>query len=147
MPLIQSTLRESLQSLFTNPPTGESAKSAAAAAWASAMSAYTAPVVPPSTTVAAAAATLQTTLLAAFSGEVSGILGQMEVAFAAFAATVGTGMAPAFVATPPVGPVGFAALTNQATQAVAAQEWANKIDTWMKTAIATPPSGSAVSWS
>jgi len=73
----------------------------------------------------------------------------VSAAFATFAASVGSGMA-GFTAVPPPGSLGVVALlaTPQPTHADAAEEWATKIDTWMKTGTATPiPSGSAVNWS
>jgi hypothetical protein len=75
----------------------------------------------------------------------------METAFTAFATAVGTGMAPAFVAVPPAGLVGFAAQFGGAmpdTHAEAGDVIATMIDTWMKTGTATPSAGgAAVLWS
>lgn len=74
----------------------------------------------------------------------------MEAAFAAFAATVGSGMT-GFVATPPPSPVGFAtqfALPPPATHAEAGEAIASLVDTWLKTGTATPSGGGSPSpWS
>lgn len=144
MPVNQPGLQSALQSLFENPPPGDNpatARASAAQSWANAMQTYAATVVPPSTTVTAAAATLQTALQGAFSGDVSSILATMEVAFLAFATTVGGGMAPAFVATPPPGPVGFSSLSNQSSASAAASAWADLINTWFITGTAVPSGG------
>ena len=64
--------------------------------------------------------------------------------------TVGGGMAPAFVATPPPGPVGFAGLFSlpyPSTHSAAATGVRDAIDTWAKTGSATPSGGgSPVNW-
>lgn len=146
MPLAAAGLQADLETLFGSGP---DTAAQAAQEWADAVQAYFAGVIPSSLTVAAAATTLAGALTSAFSAS-SGAAAAMESAFSAFAATVGGGMAPAFVATPPPGPVGFSSLlsTNQATQAAAAQAWASAIDTWAKTGTATPSAGgSPVNWS
>lgn len=136
MPLVASTLQSQLESLFAAPPPNASG---CAQGWANAMQAYAAGIVPPSTTVSGAAATLASALTAPFGAPNAGAA--METAFAAFALTVGGGMAAAgFAATPPPSPVGFAALFSgpkPATHADAAQQIATAIDTWMRTGIAT----------
>jgi hypothetical protein len=75
----------------------------------------------------------------------------METAFASFASTVGTGMAPAFIATPPPGAVGFAAQfagPYPETHADAGDQIGSLIDTWMRTGTAVPSGGgSPVPWS
>lgn len=145
MTLAAAALQSALQSIAANPP---ATVAGCATAWANAMQTYATPVVPPSTTVSAAAATLQSALVTAFSSPAAAP--GMEAAFTAFATTVGAGMAPAFVATPPPGPVGFAAqfATFPATHALAAQQLRTLINVWMKTGTATPSGGGApVNWS
>lgn len=147
-----TALKDGLVDLFSNPPSGGSAVEAAAQAWSDVMVAYAGDVVPASTTVSAAGSALKTALQSAFVlAPAPTVLVDMETAFAAFAATVGAGMAPAFTATPPPNPVGFAALgappfpsdTNSA-----AEIWKTRIDTWFKTGTATPSGGgSPVNWS
>src|SRR5690606_31078956 len=96
-------LQSELESLFSEPP---DTVAACAQAWADAVGSYASGVVPASTSVAAAAATLAGALASAFETEDASV--PMDTAFQAFAVTVGTGMAPAFVAAPPPSPVGFA---------------------------------------
>lgn len=121
---------------------------ACATQWADAMGNYASAIVPPSATVSAAKATLETALAAAFA--LPAAAPSMETAFAAFAATVGGGMAPAFTATPPAGAVGFAtqfAAAAPATHAIAAAAVGGIIDTWMKSGSAVPSGGGpAVGW-
>lgn len=146
MPLNTPGLESALVTLAANPPP---TVGGCAAAWANAMGTYANAIVPPSTTVAAAVSALQSALTTAF-GSPAAAPG-MESAFAAFATTVGGGMAPAFVATPPPSPVGFAAQfagTKPATHAAAGAQLRTKIDTWMRTGTATPSGGGApVPWS
>ena len=152
MPVNLPGLQSDLESFFGNPPPSDNpatARASAASSWASAMQSYATAVVPPSTQVATAATALETALVGAFSGDVNSILVTMETAFLAFATTVGAGMAPAFVATPPPAPVGFATLTAPAASpAAAAATWATLIDTWFKTGTAVPSGGGGtVNWS
>lgn len=146
MPLNAPGLQADLESLFADPPatTAECGQ-----AWADAVGAYASGIVPASTTVAAAQATLAGALTSAFdSGDAAS---PMDAAFTAFATTVGTGMAPAFVAAPPPSPVGFATLFAPpfpGTHAEAASKFATAIDTWCRTGTATPSGGGApVPWS
>lgn len=146
MPLLSSALESGLEAVASSPP--ESINEAAQA-WADAMQSYVAGIVPPSTTVTAAAATLLSALAGAFTARPDGAA-LMELAFTAFATTVGGGMA-GFVATPPAGPVGFATLfagASPPTHAAAAAAMAGAIDTWMLTGTATPSGGGPpVAWS
>ena len=153
MPLDKAGLEAELESIFTDPDSYASAPPSSTAsdmagAWAAAVASYASGVIPASATVGAAETALSAALLSAF-GSAAGAAG-MESAFTAFGGTVGGGMAPAFTAVPPAGPVGIAALstTNQDTPADAAQAWADAIDTWMKTGTATPSGGGPpVNWS
>lgn len=116
--------------------------------WGDAMSAYASGIVPASTTVSAAAATLSTALTAAFA--TGSAIALMDTAFLAFAVTVGAGMAPAFVATPPAAPPSFGVVfaVLYPTHALAADAIGALIDVWMKTGTATPSGGGApVLWS
>lgn len=145
MPLNPTQLKADLQSLFA---AGAGTEAAAASAWASAMGTYATAIVPASTAVAAASAAM----VGGLSGfNVAGAAaGKLEAAFATFAASVGTGMAPAFVATPPAGIVGFASLfgSTYATHNAAATAIGNAIDSWMRTGTATPSGGgSPIAWS
>jgi hypothetical protein len=75
----------------------------------------------------------------------------VDAAFAAFAATVGLGMAPAFVAVPPAAPLGVAVLLTapQPTHAAAAALFATTIDSWFRTGSATlvaPPFTVVPAW-
>lgn len=144
MPLNTAGLQEDLQELFSDPP---DTTAACAASWASLMESYTQGVVPASTTVSVAAGALETALLSAFQSETTAE--DMETAFTAFATTVGTGMSPAFVATPPPGQVGFLSSFGVVadSHSTAAANYATLIDTWMRTGTATPSAGgSPVNW-
>lgn len=146
MPLDVTKLYDGLLDVASAPgPTNADC----ATQWADAMKEYASAVVPASTTVEAAADALETALAAAFA--LPAAAASMESAFAAFALAVGGGMAPAFTATPPPGPVGFAtqfASAFPATHALAATALSGLINTWMKTGTATPTAGGApVNWS
>lgn len=146
MPLARPTLQSGLESAFSQ---GFTNYNAAGQAWADAVQAYASGIVPPSAQVAAAASALSGALATAFQAE--NAAGPMEAAFAAFVATVGVGMAPAYTATPPAGAIGFAAIfaSTKNTHSQAADEIANAIDAWMKTGtatLATPPN-TVVPWS
>lgn len=143
MPLDATALYDGILDVAANP--GPDIPSCAQQ-WADAMEDYATAIIPASTTVAAAAATLKTALEVAFA--LPAAAASMETAFTAFATAVGGGMAPAFVGTPPANPVGFATQFTlfPATHELAATAISGLIDTWMKTGIATPPSGPAVPW-
>ncbi len=156
MPLNPSGLQSTLASFFASPPVvvaGDvvdlaASRSACASQWASAMQSYAAAVLPASTTVAAAAATLSSSLAAAFA--LPSATAAVDAAFQAFAATVGSGMAPAFVAVPPPLPPGFVTFvaTTRASHALGASDCKTLIDTWLRTGTATPSGGGApVNWS
>jgi hypothetical protein len=148
MPLVLASLQSGLQSCFADPP---ATYAECAQAWADAAQAWAAAIVPASTTVSAAAAALSSALAGAFAAP-DAIPG-MESAFAAFAVTVGGGMAAAgYAPTPPAGPVGLVtefAEPLPETHAEAATAIAGIIDTWMRTGIATliAPPFTIVPWS
>lgn len=150
MALNKAGLTEDLEALFSSPG-GTVAE--CAVSWADAMGAYASSVQPPSLSVATAATTLSTALAAAFSGP--SVIADVEVAFKAFAAAVGLGMAPAFTGVPPVGLVGFASEFAKspdqwaATHPEAAELWADKIHAWMTTGSATlvAPPNTITPWS
>lgn len=147
MPLLPSALEAALEAIASSP--APSSVEQAAAEWAQAMATYAAGIVPASTTIPAAATALQSALATAFTQRPAA--SSMETAFTAFAAAVGAGMAPAFVATPPPGNVGFAAqfgAGNLDSHAEAASQVAGIIDDWMKTGTAVPSAGGGeVDWS
>jgi hypothetical protein len=144
MPLIKANLSAGIKAISDDPPESQAD---AAEKWATAIVDYATPVIPASTTVAGGKSALQSSLETAF-GSPAAAPG-MEAAFTSFGATIGGGMA-GFVAVPPPGPVGFAALfagTTDDTQE-AADNMADAIDTWMKTGTATPVGGGPlVNWS
>lgn len=145
MPLDAAELESQVEALAADPPP---TIAGCAAAWADAVEAHFSAVVPASTTVSEARATLETALASAFASPAAAP--GLEAAFAAFAVTVGAGMAPAFVATPPPAPVGFALqfLVQPTTHAAAAAAIAALLDTWARTGTATPSGGGApVAWS
>jgi len=149
MPLLQSALSSSLESFFSDPP--ETA-AACARKWADAMRDYTLPIVPPSTTVTIAAETLAATLTPIFQTSLSAATtaAAMEAAWAVYAVSVGAGMAPGYVATPPPGIVGFSGLfgVRPMTHHEAAESFSLSIHIWMATGLAVPvPAGPSVPWS
>jgi hypothetical protein len=146
MPLDAVTLQNELEALFEAPPP---TSGACAGLWAAAMLDYAAAVVPASTTVSVAAQTLATALASAFASPTAPA--DFDLAFAAFAASVGLGMAPAFTGAPPAAPLGIGTLLvgSQPTHAVAAAAFAALIDEWFRTGSATlvAPPFTVVNWS
>lgn len=141
MPLVAATLEAQLLPLFQSPPDN---RPDCASSWASAMNTYTAGIIPASTTVSAAATALEAELIGVFDSwwstdEQSGLtLDPFETAFANFALVVAGGMTAAgYTGTPPPGLVGFSSLLDAEDHATAASNFASKIDTWMRTGIAT----------
>lgn len=150
MPLLQSNLVDDLERLFESPP--ETA-ALCAQQWATIMHNYASTVIPASTTVAAAAAAMVPSLTSIFETnvEASPTAGAMELVFLAFGIQVGAGMAPAWVATAPVGQVGFLPLFERGARTSHREEaitYGNSIHLWMITGQATnSTSGATVSWS
>jgi len=146
VPVDATGLQTLLEQLAGAPP---ASVHAAAQGWAAAVQAYAAACVPASAAVASATPALASALEAAFA--TPNAAAAMEAAFSAWALTVGAGMAPAFVATPPPGPVGFAGLFAEpypSTHALAAQHVSGALDTWFRAGTATPSAGGApVPWS
>jgi len=149
VPLIQSTLESSLLSLFQDPP---SSASLCARAWGEAMSVYSSPILPVSSTATVASEALSVTLSSIFetsqSAEVTAA--GMEAAFLSFAVLLGNGMLPGWVATPPVGLVGFSTLfsARPLTHIEAVSSFSSRIHLWMITGTATQVgTGTVVSWS
>ncbi len=103
-----------------------------------------------SLTVSASEATLAASLASAFAAP-AGAGAALDIAFQAFAVTVGAGMLPAFVATPPPSPPGFTSATagpHPLTHAIAAATYAALIDVWARTGTAVPSGGGpVVPWS
>src|SRR5690554_6460443 len=159
MPLDTSGLQSDLEDLCASPPVAlnpdgtanrDAMRTSAGNEWGAIMESYAADVIPPSDTVSAAAATLASALEAAFALPDATAIPAVDAAFAAFAVTVGGGMAPDFTATPPPAPPGFATImvAPQPTHAAAAAALTLLIDTWMRTGTAVPAGGGpAVPWS
>lgn len=143
MALKVSDLSGPLLSLFTSPPDNIAD---CATAWAAAMAAYSASLDPPSTALASAATALQGKLVTAFTdgNDNSGAcdVSLLESAFAEWAKLVAEGMAElpskvpvgtVVVAVQPPGEIGFCSIGTQDDYASASDEFADKIDTWVKT--------------
>lgn len=152
MPLDLSALKSSPGLPGAGGAAYPATRSACAQAWADAMESYAADIVPVSTTVAAAAAALATALDSAFgAGSVSAVAAAMETAFAAFATSVGGGMA-GYTPTPPATPVGFAALfapPYPESRQDGVDAVADAIDAWLTTGTATlvAPPNTVLTWS
>lgn len=145
MPLALPALTSGLQSLFAAPPPDAAS---CANAWANAVDSWSASIIPASTAVSSACSTLAAALTSAFGAPDAAPA--MESAFAAFAVTVGGGMA-GYVPTPPPAPVGFASQFSgpkPATAADAASAIATLIDTWMRSGLSTlvAPPNTPVPW-
>ncbi len=138
MPLNVAGLQSALSAQFASPA---SSSPGCAQQWADAMRDYALAIVPPSASNAGAASALNAALAAAFATPAAAPA--MESAFASFAATLGAGMAPAFVSVPPPRPVGFAAqfAAQPPTHQAAAAAIAGLIDSWMRVGTATPSVG------
>ena len=147
MALVKATLQAALLDIFENLP---ETSDEAGQRWGSAVGSYGSSVTPPTTAGASAQTALEGALKGAFADPNVDAAPLMETAFTAYGAAIGAGMAPAFTATPPPGPVGFADLFSGTTgdTSQAANDIATKIDTWMRTGIAIPvPPGPSVPWS
>jgi hypothetical protein len=101
------------------------------------MQSYAVTIMPPSASVAAAVSTLSGALASAFAAPAAAP--GMESAFAAFATTVGGGMA-GFAPIPPPAPVGFAsqfAGPYPETHEAAGDQIGTLIHSWMSTGSST----------
>ena len=135
MPLLKAALNQGLPAAEDAPYPDSVA--AAANAWATAVQGWAAGILPPSTTVAAAVSALEPQLVAAFSS--GDAAGPMDSAFVSFAVVLGAGMLPAYLATPPAGPPGFASIFAQPapeTRAEGVERVAALLDSWMRTGTA-----------
>lgn len=156
MALDSAGLQSDLASFFAAPPLtmdGDdvdyaTSRQQCAAEWASAMTTFGTAIVPASSTVAAASFVLSVALASAFAS--GSAASAVDAAFQTWAASVGAGMAPAFVAVPPPSPPGFVAGlgSTRASHGAAASYWAGLLNTWARTGTATPSGGGApVAWS
>lgn len=146
MPLDASGLAGNLNTLFGSPPDNISD---CAASWASAMESYTTGIVPASITVTLAANALESNLITTFANNGSpSMLTSLESDFALFASGVALGMI-GYNSVPPPGPVGFASIGTQTSNAGASLVWTVEIDTWMRTGVSTliAPPFTVVPWS
>lgn len=146
MPLNAGALSRGLSSCFSSPAPDASG---CAAQWASAVQSWASGIVPASAAVSGAVSTLQGALASAFA--TPDCAPALETAFAAFAVTLGSGMA-GYAPTPPPAPVGFAsqfAGPKPATAAAAASAIGGLIDSWMRTGLGTllVPPFTPVPWS
>lgn len=145
MPLVLAALRQGLPGARGDYP---ASYDEAAHAWASAVRSWASGMVPTSTTVAVASLALERDLADAFAQRAGAAA--LEAAFARFARAVGLGMA-GYVAVPPPGQVGFAALFRgppRVTRQDGIALVAGKLDVWMRTGTATliAPPGTVVPW-
>lgn len=154
MALLRSTLQDGLRVLFSSPP---DSAALCAETWAAVMRDYSRSVTPVSTSVDVAYEALYASLSSIFSasstlGSAPTVATQMEIAWFSFAVTLGSGMSGGgYVATPPPSIVGFIQLFNASpkpsTHEEAAINFSSRIDTWMRTGIATSSGGVVQPWS
>lgn len=118
--------------------------------WAAAVDAYASKVIPASI----AAAIAKTAMAGAMAGASAPGAGTAAIpaAFAAYAATLGGGMAPAFVAVPPPAPLSldpaFAVGMSGGSASAVISQIVTIVDTWFRTGTATPAlGGPPVPWS
>src|SRR5574343_1955727 len=143
MALVLAQLYSDLTDLFSDPPpTSEEC----AQKWGQILLEFVLPITPPTTTAVLASEILEAQLLSAFAAtELTGspAVPQLEIAFAAFATSLGLGMAPAWVATPPPAPVNFASLIGDtcASSEFAANLFASLIYLWISTGTAVNSGG------
>lgn len=145
--LLESKLREFMDESYSGFVGWPANDAEAAQAWGDAIDAYVTGITPVSTTVAAAKAALVLGLSGLSAPGAAVAL--LDASFAAYAATVGGGMAPAFVAVPPLpgtftlalSPVLVANAVPGVTGPVAVAALAACIDLWFRTGTATPSGG------
>jgi len=145
MALDKDALAAGMKSISDNPPTSHEG---AAGLWRTEIIDYVSAVVPVTALLPTDEEAFESSLATAFASE-DAVPG-METAFTTLGVAIGTGMAPAFTAVPPAGPVGWATLFSGTTDDTqeAADNIATAIDDWMKTGTATPSGGgSPVNWS
>ena len=156
MALVKSTLSESMSAMIdTEHPShkGHPENNVDAAKnWANAICDYAATVTPVATPIAVEAAK------AAFEAAVFGLITSqtfivgIPAAFTTYAAALGAGMSPSFVATPPPTPIvldaAWAIGLAGGKDSEIAKTLTTIIDTWFRTGTATPSVGGApVLWS
>lgn len=115
-----------------------------------AMRVYASGIVPVSTAVTAAKNAMKSILLTV-TVSAGDFIPKYQSAIAAFASTLGSGMAPAFSATPPSTPIDLSPMVsagmNGASGGQCAGIMAGIIDTWMRTGTATNNnSGAVTNW-
>ena len=124
---------------------------ATATRWSDAVKIYASSVVPPSMGANDAAASFES-IMSAVNADLANFMPLSITAFASFAAILGTGMAPAFIATPPATPINLAVVIPVGiaggTADTIATTMAAIIDTWFRTGLAVPSvGGAAIPWS
>ncbi len=140
-----ASLSSDLEAVFSNPGSSESD---VADGWSDAISAYALGVVPASIGHVAAKAAFRAALEG--FGAPGASVAALQAGLTAFAAQIGLGMAPAFVATPPAGPCPLESMNTDrpATHALAAGNVTSIIDSWFRSGTAVPSGGgSPVPWS
>lgn len=147
MALIKSTLKDSLERLFSTPP---SSPPELAKAWSDAFFSYVSSITPPANPalLEGGKQVMVGALTAAFVSPATA-LPAFEAAFVAGAAVVGASMAPAFVGTLALPPnfVILAVPPFPPNYSAAAEKWASHIDTWLKSGTAVQSvSGATVPW-
>jgi len=156
MALVKSVLVLGLNTIF-NPETTPDNREGCASGWANAMSLYASGIIPASTTVTIAASSLEAGLNTAFDAwweagsQDEFTCDLLENAFANFALLLGAGMLAGsqYQATPPPGLLNLCSLGNATDYTTAIDNFATKIDTWMRTgtAIKVVPPYDTVNWS
>lgn len=122
----------------------------AAYLWSEAISKYMLALTPPSKTQVAAKQALKLDLNLVFASQTNSV-NIFGVAFDKYADAIGVGMAPEFTFTPPVSfPINTIVTVGKSTTTMkeGLGVWVDAIDSWIRTATATPNSGgSPILWS
>ena len=154
MPLIPTLLNVELSKLmipenpqFVGHPNSGVAE--VAQNWSNAINQYASTIGPPSTTAQAAKAAMLSVLLGGEAPNSWDVI--MPLAFTAYAATLGAGMAPTFSAVPPINPINLSAAWNipkeKSFDLVRVSTLVGLIDAWFRTGQATNnSSGATVPW-
>lgn len=155
MALVKANLESALKALMDPNDVGFTTFPAStpitAERWSTIINNYASSVIPASLGSAAAKLALQTTLLGIDPNTQNGLV-LFANGLTAYAAALGAGMAPAFIAVPPPIPIVLSTMSAAGLAGASGSDCASilatLIDTWFRTGTATPSGGgSPIFWS